>query len=51
MRSRKSSSFGVMMISVRRLRCLPTSESLSVMGLNSPRPAAERRCGLMPNLF
>lgn len=48
MSSMNWSSFGVMMICVRRLRCLPTEVELSATGLYSPRPAAERRLGSMP---
>ena len=47
-RSINWSSFGVMMICVRRLRCLPTSVPLVATGLNSPRPPAVRRLGLTP---
>lgn len=50
-RSINWSSFGVMMIWVRRLRCLPTSVSLLATGLYSPRPPAVRRLGATPNLF
>lgn len=42
------SSFGVMIICVLRLRCLPTAESLEATGLYSPRPAAVRRLGSTP---
>ena len=47
-RSINWSNFGVMMICVRRLRCLPTSVPLVATGLNSPRPPAVRRLGLTP---
>jgi len=47
-KSINSSSFGVMIIWVRRLRCLPTSVSLSAIGLYSPRPPAVRRFGSTP---
>ena len=50
-RSRNWSSFGVMMISVRRLRWRPSSVSLSAMGLYSPRPAAVMRAGFTPKSF
>ena len=42
------SSFGVMMICVRLLRCLPNSVSLDTMGLYSPRPAADSLLGSTP---
>ena len=42
------SSFGVMMICVRRLRCFPFSVLLEATGLYSPLPAAERRFGSTP---
>lgn len=48
MRSRNWSRLGVMIICVRRLRCLPSSVSLDATGLYSPRPAAERRLGSTP---
>ncbi len=51
MRSRNWSSFGVMIISVRRLRWRPSSESLLAMGLYSPRPAAVILLGSMPKSF
>ena len=44
----RASSFGVMIIWVRRLRCLPTSVSLGATGLYSPRPPAVRRLGSTP---
>ena len=47
-RSMNWSSFGVMMIWVRRLRCLPNSVELVATGLYSPRPPAVRRLGSTP---
>ena len=46
--SMNSSSFGVMIIWVRRLRCLPSSLVLGWRGLYSPRPPAVRRLGSTP---
>ena len=46
--SMNSSSFGVMIIWVRRLRCLPTSVVLGWRGLYSPRPPAVKRLGSTP---
>lgn len=50
-RSINWSSLGVMIICVRRLRCLPTSVLLDTTGLYSPRPAAVRRLGSTPYWF
>ena len=47
-RSMNWSSFGVMMICVRRLRCLPTSVSFEARGLYSPRPPAVSLFGSTP---
>ena len=47
-RSMNWSSFGMMMICVRRLRCLPISVPLVATGLYSPRPPAVRRFGSTP---
>ena len=48
MRSMNWSSLGVMIICVRRLRCLPTSVSLVAIGLYSPRPPAVSLLGSTP---
>lgn len=48
MRSRNWSSFGVMMICVRRLRARPSALALLSRGLYSPRPPAVRRLGFTP---
>ena len=43
--------FGFVIISVRRLRAFPSAVSLPATGLNSPRPAAVRRLGFIPQTF